>query len=116
MQGMFAVFALLIHSPSPIRHAFYETFLQLHVAMAIAMIITIWIHLKDLWAQRILIVVAGLWFLDVSLAFVAFASNPALCALTNPACIPNSVDHLEKCRQRWGTHGCRSSARRRSFG
>lgn len=36
---------LLCHSPSPFRHAFYETFLHAHQLMAFTVIVVVWIHL-----------------------------------------------------------------------
>ncbi|KAI5278736.1 hypothetical protein KEM54_004504, partial [Ascosphaera aggregata] len=44
--GTIAMVILLIHSPSPIRHAFYETFLTIHQIMALVVVVVVWIHLK----------------------------------------------------------------------
>ncbi|KAL5342283.1 ferric reductase like transmembrane component-domain-containing protein [Aspergillus crustosus] len=52
---------LLIHSPSPIRHAFYETFLHLHIATAATAFIFLWFHLKDRPAQQFLFGAIALW-------------------------------------------------------
>ncbi|KAF8417889.1 ferric reductase like transmembrane component-domain-containing protein [Terfezia claveryi] len=57
---------LLFHSPSPIRHAFYETFLHLHIAFALAGLIGVFYHLKiDKLPQIIYICTCiGLWSYD----------------------------------------------------
>ena len=44
MLGTVAFAALLLQSPSIIRHAFYETFLHIHQLLAIAAIAGVWIH------------------------------------------------------------------------
>ncbi|KAH0547848.1 hypothetical protein FGG08_000106 [Glutinoglossum americanum] len=43
--GTVALVAILFQSPSPIRHAFYETFLHIHIFLAMAAIIGVWVHL-----------------------------------------------------------------------
>lgn len=55
----------MLHSPSPIRHAFYETFLHLHIAMAILAMVGLWIHLDGLPAQTYLLVALIFWGLEV---------------------------------------------------
>jgi NAD(P)H-flavin reductase/DMSO/TMAO reductase YedYZ heme-binding membrane subunit len=42
--GTIAMVLILITSLSPLRHAFYETFLNVHIVLAFAAIIAIWIH------------------------------------------------------------------------
>ncbi|KAJ5293793.1 hypothetical protein PENANT_c002G00096 [Penicillium antarcticum] len=56
--------ALLVHSPSPIRHAFYETFLHLHFAIAAVSIGFLWVHLNGLAAQTYLLAAVILWALE----------------------------------------------------
>ena len=56
--------ALLVHSPSPIRHAFYETFLHLHIAMAAVSFGFLWQHLKGMPAQNYLLVAVVFWGLE----------------------------------------------------
>lgn len=56
----------MLHSPSPIRHAFYETFLHLHIALVAAAFTLLWIHLKDKVAQAYLLTAIMLWALEVS--------------------------------------------------
>jgi hypothetical protein len=55
----------MVHSPSPIRHAFYETFLHLHIAMAIVSMAGLWIHLNGFPAQTYLLVAIIFWGLEV---------------------------------------------------
>lgn len=45
--GFIVFCALLLQSPSIIRHAFYETFLHLHQLLALAAVAAVWIHLKS---------------------------------------------------------------------
>jgi Ferric reductase like transmembrane component/Ferric reductase NAD binding domain/FAD-binding domain len=63
MVGTFAMTALLIHSPSVIRHAFYETFLALHQLFAFGAILGVYIHLEmaKLPALPFIRAVVGLW-------------------------------------------------------
>lgn len=44
MIGTLAMVFLVLLSPGPIRHAFYETFLDLHILFAIAAIVGTWLH------------------------------------------------------------------------
>ncbi|KAI9766980.1 MAG: hypothetical protein M1840_005938 [Geoglossum simile] len=43
--GTAAMVLIMIQSPSPIRHAFYETFLHIHILLALVAIIGVWVHL-----------------------------------------------------------------------
>ncbi|KAL3481501.1 hypothetical protein BJX99DRAFT_270714 [Aspergillus californicus] len=52
---------LFIHSPSPIRHAFYETFLHLHICIAAMSFIFLWIHLDGRRARHFLLGAIVLW-------------------------------------------------------
>ncbi|KAJ5846263.1 hypothetical protein N7534_009932 [Penicillium rubens] len=61
--------ALLLHSPSPIRHAFYETFLHLHIAIAAVSMGFLWVHLNDLPAQTYLLASIILWALERATRF-----------------------------------------------
>lgn len=59
-----ALTALLLHSPSAIRHAFYETFLHLHIAIAAVSFGFLWVHLNGLVAQKYLLATIILWALE----------------------------------------------------
>lgn len=58
--------AILIHSPSPIRHAAYETFLHLHVTFATLALVGVFYHLKiDKLPQLVYILICiGIWSYD----------------------------------------------------
>jgi len=62
--------ALLLHSPSPIRHAFYETFLHLHIAIAAVSMGFLWVHLDGLVAQAYLLASIILWALERATRFL----------------------------------------------
>ena len=56
----------MLHSPSPIRHAFYETFLHLHIAIAAVSLGFLWVHLDGMISQNYLLIAIVLWALEVS--------------------------------------------------
>ena len=64
--GTVAMVFLCLHSPSPIRHAFYETFLHLHQLAAVFAFLGVYLHLQidnlpqQSWAKTI----AGIWIGD----------------------------------------------------
>lgn len=61
----FAAFcAILLQSPSIIRHAFYETFLHLHIALVITAVATVWIHLNDRPAQVLVLGALICWIFE----------------------------------------------------
>ncbi|KAF7719811.1 Uncharacterized protein PECH_006917 [Penicillium ucsense] len=64
LMGTAAFTALMLHSPSPIRHAFYETFLHLHIALAAVCFGFLWVHLNGLAAQTYLLATIVLWALE----------------------------------------------------
>ncbi|KAI2792764.1 hypothetical protein POX_b02807 [Penicillium oxalicum] len=64
LMGTAAFTALLLHSPSPIRHAFYETFLHLHIAIAAVCFGFLWVHLHGMAAQQYLLAAIILWALE----------------------------------------------------
>ena len=61
----------MLHSPSPIRHAFYETFLHFHIAIAAGAFALLWIHLDGLVAQAYLLVAIIFWALEVSSGLIS---------------------------------------------
>jgi Ferric reductase like transmembrane component/Ferric reductase NAD binding domain/FAD-binding domain len=58
-----AMLVILFQSPSPIRHAFYETFLHLHQFLAFAAILGVYVHLEvaNLPALPYIRAVVGIW-------------------------------------------------------
>jgi len=60
-----AAVALFFHSPSAIRHAFYETFLVLHILLSILMIGALWYHYAEMPQMKaILCGVIAIWAYD----------------------------------------------------
>lgn len=66
MVGTAAMLFLCLHSPSPIRHAFYETFLHLHQLAACLTLLCVFLHLDlDGLPMRTWTVAAtAIWFLE----------------------------------------------------
>ncbi|KAE8386230.1 hypothetical protein ETB97_001023 [Aspergillus alliaceus] len=61
-----AMVFLSLHSPSPIRHAFYETFLHLHQLAALLAYVGVWLHLDldNLPQKPWAIAIAAVWIFD----------------------------------------------------
>jgi predicted ferric reductase len=65
-----AFFAICVQAWSPIRHAFYEFFKMLHIALAILCIVGVWFHLQilgytsDKIQMRYLIIAISVWCAD----------------------------------------------------
>lgn len=61
-----AMVVITFQSMSVVRHAFYETFKYIHIAMAIAAVVGIWYHLrlKDLPQFKLLLVAIVIWLLE----------------------------------------------------
>lgn len=66
IKGTCAFVALGIQAFSPIRHAFYEFFKLLHIALAIVAMIGLWYHLKikDFAELKYFYAAVGLWAAD----------------------------------------------------
>lgn len=57
-----AVGFLLMHSPSMVRHAYYETFLHAHVLVAAVAVIGLWMHLEEFpSSQKLLFGAVAFW-------------------------------------------------------
>ena len=63
LAGVIAMVVIFFQSPSAIRHAFYETFLHVHQAMAFLAIVGVYIHLEvaQLPALQYIRAVVGIW-------------------------------------------------------
>lgn len=73
--GVLAMVFLLSHSPSPIRHAFYETFLHLHQIAALLALLGVYMHLNldslpQFWWAKLIVCV---WALERSARFLRLA-------------------------------------------
>lgn len=67
--GVFIV--VLLHSPSVVRHCFYETFLHSHILLAMAVIVTLWFHFGRFpIMQYLLYAVIAVWVFDRTLRLV----------------------------------------------
>lgn len=65
-QSVTAMLFLMLHSPSAIRHAFYETFLVLHICAAVAALVGVYVHLtvKYYWYARFIETCIAIWAFD----------------------------------------------------
>ncbi|KAF9890379.1 hypothetical protein FE257_006047 [Aspergillus nanangensis] len=64
--GSLSMVFLILHSPSPVRHAFYETFLHLHQLAAFLAFLGVYLHLDldNLPQKPWLIAVGAIWLFD----------------------------------------------------
>lgn len=75
LVGTVSMVFLAVHSPSPIRHAFYETFLHLHQLVAFLAFIGMYVHLnidklhQRSWANAI----AAIWLIERGLRLLRLA-------------------------------------------
>ncbi|KAJ5975984.1 FAD-binding 8 [Penicillium waksmanii] len=114
LLGTVAMLFLSLHSPSPIRHAFYETFLHLHQLAALLAFLGIYAHLnidslpQRSWAH----VIAVIWLLERSIRLFRLvhlnfsprhgSTNMTVQALPGEACrvtfhLPKQVDIKPGC-------------------
>ena len=70
LVGTIAMVIILLQSPSIVRHAFYETFLHLHIALVVALLIGLYIHLKALPQMSLLIGAIVCWKIEVGGHFI----------------------------------------------
>ncbi|KAL4920652.1 ferric reductase like transmembrane component-domain-containing protein [Aspergillus aurantiobrunneus] len=64
MVGFLGFVFILVQSVSPLRHAFYEVFLHLHILLAIMSFAGLWYHLGGLAQQYVLLATIILWGLE----------------------------------------------------
>lgn len=62
--GACAFVAILLQSPSIIRHAFYETFLHVHIVLAFVSVVVTWIHLKEDKQQNLVLAAIVCWIAE----------------------------------------------------
>jgi len=69
-SGFFAFItfaAIFIQSNVLLRHAFYETFLHVHQALAVIAVALLWVHLRANHPMKSLLITAlAVWLADVS--------------------------------------------------
>lgn len=104
MLGTAAFAALLLQSPSIIRHAFYETFLHIHQLLALMAIIGVWVHchLGDLPGTNYIKWAIALWVLERCFRFMRIiyrnvSRRRGLTRVTVEA-IPSNDIGIEACR------------------
>lgn len=64
--GFGAFCGLLLQSPSVLRHAFYEVFLHVHIALALTAVVAVWMHLDGIPAQVLLLGALICWIFERS--------------------------------------------------
>jgi predicted ferric reductase len=65
--GLSAFVVILLQSPSIVRHAFYETFLHVHIMLVIVSLVVLWMHLEGLPHQKqLLLPVILCWVIERS--------------------------------------------------
>lgn len=65
MQALIGFVLIFFQAMSALRHAWYETFLHLHILLAVMSFVALWYHLKNLLQQRVLLGTVILWGLEV---------------------------------------------------
>jgi predicted ferric reductase len=73
--GTVAFVFLLIQSPSPVRHSFYEVFLHGHIIGAALALGAVWVHLDKRPQQFMLYGVVALWAMERFLRFARIIVN-----------------------------------------
>lgn len=62
--GVCAFGAILLQSPSIVRHAFYETFLHVHIVLAFVSLVVVWLHLEGDKQQNLVIAALLIWIVE----------------------------------------------------
>jgi predicted ferric reductase len=73
--GTVAFTFLLLQSPSPVRHSFYEVFLHGHIVGAALALGAVWVHLKERPQQLMLYGVVAIWAAERFLRFARLVIN-----------------------------------------
>ena len=66
LQSAIGFVILVLHSFSALRHAFYETFLHLHILLVIVALGFLWVHLRHYGQLKYLQAAIIAWSLEVS--------------------------------------------------
>ncbi len=61
--------AIILQTSSALRHAAYETFLHLHIALVVVILAVIWLHLDGLPQRNWLLASIIAWAVEVRLPF-----------------------------------------------
>ncbi|KAL1592513.1 hypothetical protein SLS59_009746 [Nothophoma quercina] len=73
--GTVAFTFLLLQSPSPVRHSFYEVFLHGHIVGAALALGAVWVHLKERPQQFMLYGVVAIWAAERFMRFARLIIN-----------------------------------------
>ncbi|KAF9690949.1 hypothetical protein EKO04_011242 [Ascochyta lentis] len=73
--GTVAFTFLLLQSPSPVRHSFYEVFLHGHIVGAALALGAVWVHLKERPQQHMLYAVVAIWAAERFMRFARLLVN-----------------------------------------
>jgi predicted ferric reductase len=73
--GTVAFTFLLLQSPSPVRHSFYEVFLHGHIVGAALALGAVWVHLKERPQQFMLYGVVAIWAAERFMRFARLVVN-----------------------------------------
>ncbi|KAJ4333601.1 hypothetical protein N0V95_009382 [Ascochyta clinopodiicola] len=73
--GTCAFTFLLLQSPSPVRHSFYEVFLHGHIVGAALALGAVWVHLKERPQQLMLYGVVAIWAVERFMRFARVIIN-----------------------------------------
>jgi predicted ferric reductase len=72
--GMIATSAfilLMLLSPSVVRHAFYETFLGIHILLAVAAVVGVWMHCEGMREQGFVMAAVVIWIIERSIRIIS---------------------------------------------
>ena len=64
-QTILGLVVLIFQSSSIFRRAFYETFLHLHIALNLLIVVALWYHVPSVYSKRCLTIVIVIWALEV---------------------------------------------------
>ncbi|TKX23546.1 ferric/cupric reductase transmembrane component-like protein 4 [Elsinoe australis] len=59
--GTCAFLFLMFHSPSVVRHAYYEVFLHAHILVAITALVVLWMHIDGIPVQLLILTCIIIW-------------------------------------------------------
>lgn len=69
LQALIGFVLIVFQAMAPMRHAFYELFLHLHISLAVMAFVGLWYHIQHFKQQNILLATVILWGLDVCASF-----------------------------------------------
>ena len=71
MIGTCGFTLLILLSPSPLRHAFYETFLGVHILLAIAAVVGVWMHCHGMREQGYVMAATVIWIIERGIRLIS---------------------------------------------